>query len=384
MEIECGDLSPHLLLYFRGDILLLTKTVFIKWCNLNRKRYESLGYTFTKNGDDFEVNVSDLPPSSHAMIEWSCDCCGITKRREYRDYTPLVRDGKRYCHRCATRMNTSQKKCENAKLRGRQSFLEYHILNTDVEFSQKYVSPENTVDLNTLLPFANVKFLAICNNKSHPPYEVSCSDFTQGRRCPYCASKRILPETSLAAQRPSIQDIWSDKNSKSPFEYFPNSGKKVYFKCANGIHEDYQRKISASALLDFRCPQCSKEATQSILSTNVEYWLNANKFKFNKEYGCDILPINPKTNLPLPFDFELIEQKIIIEVHGQQHYQSKGLHREHSKRSGYSEEKELYEQQWRDAFKQKYALDHGYLYLPIPYWAQGNGLYATILGDALL
>lgn len=38
--------------------MLLSKTTIVKWNNKNRKYYESLGYIFTKNGDEFEVDVT--------------------------------------------------------------------------------------------------------------------------------------------------------------------------------------------------------------------------------------------------------------------------------------------------------------------------------------
>ena len=54
-----------------------------------------------------------------------------------------------------------------------------------------------------------------------------------------------------------LNKIWSDKNIKSAYEYFPNSGKKAWFKCANGIHEDEERKIDNATRRGYHCRQCS-------------------------------------------------------------------------------------------------------------------------------
>lgn len=67
--------------------MLLTKTVFIKWNNKNRKYYESLGYVFTKNGDSFKVPVEQLTPSSKAEVEVLCDFCKQTVvKKKYQVY----------------------------------------------------------------------------------------------------------------------------------------------------------------------------------------------------------------------------------------------------------------------------------------------------------
>ena len=39
---------------------LITKTVKVKWHPSNKKHYETLGYIFTKMGDEFEVDVEDF------------------------------------------------------------------------------------------------------------------------------------------------------------------------------------------------------------------------------------------------------------------------------------------------------------------------------------
>ena len=48
--------------------MLISKTAFVKWNSKNKKHYVDLGYTFTKMGDEFEVNVEDLTSGSYAMV----------------------------------------------------------------------------------------------------------------------------------------------------------------------------------------------------------------------------------------------------------------------------------------------------------------------------
>lgn len=53
--------------------MLLTKTVKANWNARNKEKYVSLGYTFTKMKDEFDVNVNDLAPYSKAKIKVVCD-----------------------------------------------------------------------------------------------------------------------------------------------------------------------------------------------------------------------------------------------------------------------------------------------------------------------
>ena len=55
--------------------MLKSKTVIVKWSGMNRKHYESLGFVFTKRGDEFEVNIEDVTKGCTSEIEILCDYC---------------------------------------------------------------------------------------------------------------------------------------------------------------------------------------------------------------------------------------------------------------------------------------------------------------------
>jgi hypothetical protein len=64
--------------------MLLSKTVKLKWGHgTPRKYYENLGYEYTKPGDEFEVQVRDLPFQSSALVSLRCDECGKEYQRRY-------------------------------------------------------------------------------------------------------------------------------------------------------------------------------------------------------------------------------------------------------------------------------------------------------------
>lgn len=100
-----------------------------------------------------------------------------------------------------------------------------------------------------------------CTNKDYHIYNQIASSFTKGIGCPYCINRKVHINDSLAAIYPEVIDRWSDKNSKSPYEYSPHSENKVWFKCPSGKHDDYFQKIANAVTYQFRCPDCSLDET---------------------------------------------------------------------------------------------------------------------------
>ena len=66
--------------------MLITEKVKVKWHGFTKQHYINKGYIFTKIGDEFEVNVFDLPEGSHQKILVECDKCHKQYEREYREY----------------------------------------------------------------------------------------------------------------------------------------------------------------------------------------------------------------------------------------------------------------------------------------------------------
>lgn len=76
-----------------------------KWARTNKKNYESLGYTFTNYGDEFEVNVRHLPMQSSIDVDVKCDFCDAEFKRSYVKYRQ--RNGYDACNSC--RLEKSKK-----------------------------------------------------------------------------------------------------------------------------------------------------------------------------------------------------------------------------------------------------------------------------------
>jgi hypothetical protein len=205
---------------------------------------------------------------------------------------------------------------------------------------------------------------------------MSCYDFTKGNRCPYCIyfHGKVHPKDSLGQYiidnygQDFLDKIWSDKNIKTSFEYAPNSGKEVWWKCMDEKHEDYKREINGSNIIKFRCPICTQERNESFLQEKVRVYLETLNYTILHENNCTIVPKNPKTNYQLPFDNEIKDLKLICEVHGRQHYKVTGFHRKQSKQNRMTPTEELNYQQLKDRYKRIKAIQGNYYYLEIPYW----------------
>ena len=160
------------------------------------------------------------------------------------------------------------------------------------------------------------------------------------------------------------------------------SNKAVWFYCNK--HGVYKRKICDEFLCEFRCPDCVSEMDKSILQTKVSNYINYIGYDLLHENKCKLIPINPKTNYHLYYDNEIIDLHLIIEVNGIQHYKITNFHKMSARKNNTSPEYELEYQKWKDEFKRNYALEHGYFYLEIPYWADDkNFTYRKMIDDKI-
>lgn len=66
--------------------MLLTDKVIVKWNSKNKEQYVDKGYNFTRMGDEFEINVSDLMRGSQVLVRISCDYCGKEYTKPYNRY----------------------------------------------------------------------------------------------------------------------------------------------------------------------------------------------------------------------------------------------------------------------------------------------------------
>jgi len=177
--------------------------------------------------------------------------------------------------------------------------------------------------------------------------------------------------------------FWSDKNLKSPYEYLPNSNKKVYWNCSK--HGEFYSKICDTIKRKEICIDCCNEYNNSKLQRLVSEYIH-NKYsdyQLLHEQYCTLSPINPKTGYHLYYDNEILDLKLIIEVHGIQHYQITNFAKMHARKYDITPDEALKLSQERDLFKKNYVLKNNYFYLEIPYWTENNSYYKELIDNKI-
>lgn len=79
-----------------------------------------------------------------------------------------------------------------------------------------------------------------------------------GSNCPYCNSKIVTFETSLASVNPKLAKEWNYvRNLDRPETVFPNSGKEVWWKCSNSkCNYEWHATIANRNFGKTGCPSC--------------------------------------------------------------------------------------------------------------------------------
>lgn len=238
------------------------------------------------------------------------------------------------------------------------SFAQYGIDNICFDFLEKYWDyDKNTVSPWEILRQSNKKVWIKCQEKNyHDSYEIACNNFYNGKRCSYCAMKKIHKLDSLGSLNPKVFEVWSDKNKKTPYKIAPMSDSFHWFKCKNGIHKEYKRSVASSVSLDFRCPECSFSKGENRIS---ELLMN-NKIEYISQQEYEgLVGIN---NGNLSYDFKV--KDILIEYQGEQH--------EHFVKGFHSTYADFEKQQEHDKRKREYAKEHNIKLLEIWYWDFDN------------
>jgi len=261
------------------------------------------------------------------------------------------------------------------------SFAQWGIDNLGENFLEKYWDYEkNTVDPWEIAKSSiNTKVWLRCQEKDyHGSYDIHCCHFIKGTRCSFCVNRKIHYLDSLGTLYPQVFEFWSDRNNKSPYEYPPMSSEEVYWKCPEGIHEDYLRNIYHSNTLNFRCPECQYSKGEekicnyfidlSFIKINQEdYKLLDDMFKGKYKYYIPQKKFDGLVGLGegnLSYDFYLPNYNLLIEYQGQQHEKyCKGFHKS---------KKDFEKQLEHDKRKKEYTQKHNINLLEIWYWDFDN------------
>ena len=364
--------------------MILDKTIEVKWARSTKRHFESFGYIYTKLGDEFHVLPDHLPKTSGFKVHVMCEICNKTRQISY--CALMKRDEKHTCQSCAVKMWRNEELKSKLASNQIQSFASYLISTFGDNALEKYWSYENEVSPWMIASSSNVKVRINCQNDlRHKDYFVTCSNFKNGCRCVKCRGQNPLylqKEDSLGANFELSVSLWSDKNTKTPYDFRSKSNEMAWWKCGNGKHEDYKRKIGKSNEANFRCPRCARERKESYLQEKVRKYISSLNLGLRHEYECSIIAINPITKYQLPYDNEVVELNLIVETMGEQHYKTSAFSSIWKKRNITPEEQlRLYQE--RDQIKKQYAIQCGFHYLELPYWLERSDAYKAVIDNKI-
>lgn len=301
-------------------------------------------------------------------IKCNCDFCGSEQFVNSKTYKRNLNknNGKYKCRKCSAK---------DRKLYDK-SFAEWGIENICKDFIDKYWDNDNNIEDPFKLSYGSgIKVWIKCQEKDyHGSYEITCNKFTTGRRCPYCNrnSGRVHKMDSIGQYildkygEDFLNSVCDSETKCNMFAYNKNMHTPIKWKCNK--HGVYFRNGTDSITCEFRCPICSQERSESLLQEKVRKYICLLGYSLKHEYNCSIIPINPKTKHKLPFDNEIQELKLIVEVNGHQHYNIDFFHMLRANKINSTPEEEFEYCKWKDEYKKQYALEKGYEYLEIPYW----------------
>ncbi len=204
----------------------------------------------------------------------------------------------------------------------------------------------NDITPNKVFLQSNKKMKFNCLKCNHLYETQVLHYYNRNGSCPYCANKylcnnnkcKICFEKSFASH-PKI-NCWSDKNDKLPRNIFKGSETKYIFNC-DKCNSEFESKMY-NVLTGYWCPYCKNKSEAKVLTMLKESYPNCKtQIRFD---WCRY----SETNNIMPFDFGIIDSKILIELDGEQHF---------NQISNWNSPESV---QLKDNEKMKYAIQHGY------------------------
>ena len=246
-------------------------------------------------------------------------------------------------------------------------------LNFSLCENNRYINKESPLSL----------FCSVCGDIFSKPW----NEIRNNPSCPICSNRRVGNSNNLLIKYPQSKNVWNyDKNEDVPENYLcTNRSLAFWWYCENEEHETFQRTIWNSTRCNFMCPKCSRNKKNSKLHNLVTTYLLERRFELNFEHDCSILPINPDNGYLMPYDIEVVNISLIIEIQGEQHSKLGGWHKKLSNRDpwGRSPMEMFHYQQWKDRYKKDFAIKNGYKYLEIPYNSISNDSWKNILDEEI-
>lgn len=310
--------------------------------------------------------------SSYTKLNWVCaneNCDNIFKRT-----WGSVKKGAHYCDDCSRKNN------DNARIKGIDTD---ELLKLCNENNCTLIENQN---LQKLKQKDKIKFK--CNIHCNEIQEKTLHDFkTKKIKCKFCSienrseNKRV-PEEELKRRVLEKGLIYNGVEYQNGND---NGRSKILFTCPDHYDVGIQKSsYSTFKKSIYNCKYCALEKTNSKLYFKVIEYIKELGYNVNVEQNCSLKLYNEETNRPLPYDIEVIELKLIIEVNGEQHYRKTSpLIKMVAKSKNISIDDAFNKRKKYDEIKKIYAIENGYYFLEIPYTLEKNDEYKKIIDNKI-
>ncbi len=280
----------------------------------------------------------------------------------------IVRRRQKFCILCESPVNVKGELCSScyskrAKLREILAEAypdEFKISDNKLLYLQNYYSEHKDDILDYLIknPEKALKRVptAVARNKKREHKE-------------YLASEKYKSQLFIKGYSNAPIYIKNTFSKLGNYEFLAIEGEKkdprIIFKCKRCNVEICARYSQISKAIKHGC-----DKTKSSGELIVENYLKEKRIRYKTQRDT-LLCENPLTGHQLPYDFELIDDKVIIEVQGNQHLDFTAYF--------HGDEEAFEYQKWKDYYKRRFAEKQGYVFIEIFYPMLESGEYITIL-----
>ena len=341
---------------------------FAEWCKQNNDNNLINRWDYNLN----EFSPNDISYKSHKDVFIKCPK-GKHNSRAISLYSYVGGNSPCNCLKCKLEENSFGKWCETTKP---------HMLDLW------------DYDLNNCSPYdimskTHKKYYFKCPRGLHKSSLKSIAKISDPSNEIYCAECHSIGQYIIDKYGKAYLDkLWDyNKNKKSPFEVLAGSHTKVFINCLENKKHGSYLIMCSNFTKGRRCPKCKQDNFASVLQKAIVKYIKDNyNYKILHEFDCTIHCYSPITGFELPYDNQVIinsDTFLFIECMGEQHYKINGLVKDAAKKHKITPEEELKRQQWRDEYKKNFVLNSGYNYLAIPYTAEHNNQYQSLIDSAI-
>jgi len=384
-------------------VSIITKEVEVELKGISIKYYENLGYTIPRRkdkkgrmtvpkGSKIIVKVKDLPRGSTYLVDVECDCCGKNIfQTNYQSVKKILNkyNNKYFCLNCVMKLFGGKNLQKTLLNKNGISLYQWCIENNRQDILNLWDYELNKCKPSEICYTTNKKYYFKCYRNLHDSFLVNINSLTNKGSTVFCLLCNSFAQWGVDnLGKDFLKKYWDyKKNTVDPWRIrYGNHDSIIYLNCE--IHGSYKTTCNNATRCLCRCPECVRERDESFLQEKIRLYISNNlKYKLLHEYNCSIIAQNPKIKNKkgqMPYDNEILELKLIIETHGEQHYKITGFTILQSKHKNTTPEQELHYQKVKDRYKRMYAKSQGYYYLEIPYFTDNkNETWKKLINDKI-